>query len=393
MGKKGSGVVVHGKSIRMTFSIAGKRYQPILKTNGRAMPATPANLKYAERLGFEIREAIRLGSFRMADYFPDEAPAESDGLTVSQRIQLFIATKRLEESSKAGYESAGRFWASVPSGNDGRAIGAIHEADLLHSQVLYAIASRPKLSGKTVNNYVSILRQAMELAVRDGKLQRNPADGVPRATWQQDPPDPFSLEEAELIIADMKANYPAMVADMVEWRFFSGVRTSEMAGLRRGSVDLEAGRCRIHEANVRGTKKTNTKTSVVRDILLTDRAMKALSRAVERLLPSEEYVWMDPRYRAPWDEERAFRRTYWTPCLERLGIRYRPPNNMRHTYATMMLMAGRKPAWCAKQMGHSVEMFLRVYTKWLEGDRDEQELGALEDWINTRKAGQLKGVA
>ena len=31
---------------------------------------------------------------------------------------------------------------------------------------------------------------------------------------------------------------------------------------------------------------------------------------------------------------------------------------MRHTYATMLLMAGATPAYAAKQMGHSVEMYV-----------------------------------
>ncbi|VBC91783.1 Bbp50 [Burkholderia pseudomallei] len=34
-----------------------------------------------------------------------------------------------------------------------------------------------------------------------------------------------------------------------------------------------------------------------------------------------------------------------------------------------MLMAGMTPAFCAKQLGHSVEMFLTTYSKWIEGIR------------------------
>ena len=47
--------------------------------------------------------------------------------------------------------------------------------------------------------------------------------------------------------------------------------------------------------------------------------------------------------------------------MKALGIRYRPPYNTRHTYATMMLMAGMTPAFCAKQLGHSVDIFLRTH--------------------------------
>jgi len=55
--------------------------------------------------------------------------------------------------------------------------------------------------------------------------------------------------------------------------------------------------------------------------------------------------------------------------IKRLGIRYRRPYNMRHNYATAMLMAGMTPAFCAKQLGHSVGVFSRTYAKWLNGGK------------------------
>ncbi len=60
-------------------------------------------------------------------------------------------------------------------------------------------------------------------------------------------------------------------------------------------------------------------------------------------------VFQDPRYGTPWVDKRAFRRSYWTPALKVLGIRDRRPYNMRHTYATAMLMAGMTPALCARE--------------------------------------------
>jgi integrase len=43
-----------------------------------------------------------------------------------------------------------------------------------------------------------------------------------------------------------------------------------------------------------------------------------------------------------------------------------------------MLMAGMRPAFCARQLGHSVEMFLRTYSKWLDGDQNALEMNRLE---------------
>jgi integrase len=59
-------------------------------------------------------------------------------------------------------------------------------------------------------------------------------------------------------------------------------------------------------------------------------------------------------------------------------MRYRPPYNTRHTYATMKLMAGVTPAFRAKQLVHSVEMFLRTYAKWIDGGQNALEMNRLE---------------
>jgi integrase len=45
---------------------------------------------------------------------------------------------------------------------------------------------------------------------------------------------------------------------------------------------------------------------------------------------------------------------------------------MCRAFATAMLMAGMTPAFCAKQLGHSVEVFLRADSKWLDGDQNDR---------------------
>jgi integrase len=239
-----------------------------------------------------------------------------------------------------------------------------------HSDVLTALASRPDLTGKTVNNYVSVLRKAMELAVADKTIATNPVSAVARAKHQKPLPDPFSREEAESIVADMAAHYPAPIANYAEFKFFTGLRTSESFGLHWRDVDLAGKHLLVHRAIVRGVEKLNTKTNTARQVILNSRALAAIQRQRKHTQIRDEHVFLDPRYDEPWFEERAFRRSYWEPTLRRLGLRYRPPYNTRDTYATMMLMAGMTPAFCAKQLGHSVEMFFRTPTRrgrWLMG--------------------------
>jgi len=385
MGRKGFNVEVRDGSIRLEFVISPgePRVRRTLMRAGAPLPPTPANVKYAHRLAAEIREKIRAGVFSMAEYFPADGTV-GGATTLATQLDRWLATQRLEASSLAGYSSAVRFWKAAPYDpkDPSRVLGDRALRALRRGDILTALAMRQELSGKTVNNYTSVLRQACDLAVVEDLLQENPVEGVQRAKWQRDPPDPFSRDEAELIIADCAKHYPEPIANLVEWRFFTGVRTSEMAGLRWARVDLAGGYVRISEAIVRGIDKGTTKTAVSRDVMLNSRAAGALQRQRKHTQMAADHVWLDPRYGTPWLEERAFRRSYWEPCLKRLGIRYRPPNNMRHTYATMMLMADRTSAWCAGQMGHSVEIFHRTYAKWLKGKQDDVEMQGLERWLS-----------
>lgn len=371
----GRGIEVRESSIRLRFSVNGQKLAKTLMVNGEPMPPTQANLRYAERLMRDIRAAIRVGEFRMADFFQGEGVAE--GSTVEAQLKEWLDAQRIAPSTKAGYSSAVKFWAST--------IGDKPLPTLRTSHILKALADRPDLTGKTVNNYVSVLREAMELAVTDRLLASNPVQAVKRAKHQKDPPDPFTWEESDTIIAAIGQRYPGQVHNMAEFWFWTGMRTSEVFALRWANVDLASGTMLVSEANVRGHLKT-TKTSVARTVKLNSRALAAINRQRAFTQMSSDHVFHDPRYGSAWEDERAFRRSFWTPTLKALGIRYRRPYNLRHTYATQMLMAGMTPAFCAKQLGHSVEMFLRTYSKWLDGAQNDLEMARLEDALKTKSA-------
>jgi integrase len=232
-----------------------------------------------------------------------------------------------------------------------------------------------------VNNYVSVLREALDLAVVDKLMPDNPVHNVPRAKHQKPPVEPFTREEAEAILADMAKHYPAQVVNFVRFKFFSGVRTGEAFGLKWASVDLAAGHVVIREGVVQGEEVDRTKTSRVRNVQLNSFARAALVAQQKETLLHKGHVFHDPRYGARWAGERAFGRSYWAPTLARLKMAYRPPYNTRHTYATMMLMAGMTPAFCAGQMGHSVEIFLTTYAKWIPGAGDKTEMAKLEQTL------------
>lgn len=369
--------------MRIHFTWQGEARKETVMLAGKPMPPTPKNVVAAARMAAEIRERIKHGTFVYADYFP-ASPNASTGIsgTVGDQLDLWLQLQTGKESSTTkGYRVACNWWK--------RHIGGKTLGALVHSDILLALSTEPTWTGKTRNNKVSVLRQALALARRDGKLRSDPLEGLEAAKHQRPQPDPFTREEAEAIIADMHRRYDSQVALYFEAKFFTGMRTSESLGLRWDSIDWGSGQLVVREAIVLGEHKERTKTHAVRTVQLNSRALAALkAQKAHTFLKPDGWVFMDPVSGERWVDDWNPREKYWRPCLKRLGIRYRTPYETRHTYATMLLMAGVAPAYAARQLGHSVEQFLRTYSKWLDGGQNAIEMAKLETLMAGESAGE-----
>ena len=176
--------------------------------------------------------------------------------------------------------------------------------------------------------------------------------------------------------ADAARNY-------FEFAFFSGLRPSELIALTWSKVDLRSDTVMVDPALTRGRVK-GTKTSEVRKVELPGRARDALERQrkVSQLAGGRVFLTV-----AGGDLENTDMPldSWWKPAMKVSGIRHRDARQTRHTYATMMLMAGVTPAYAARQMGHGIEMFLRTYSKWIDGADKGAEQRKLDSFISASK--------
>lgn len=173
---------------------------------------------------------------------------------------------------------------------------------------------------------------------------------------QRPKPDPFTLEEAELIIAGIQKDWGDDDRDYVEFQFFAGARPSETIAAGWTKFDRVSGTLRISSARVMGRDKNTTKTSTERDVELCPRALAVLQRrrAKTALLPHGRIFAIDGKpyhdTQVPWKR--------WEFTLKRLGIRYREPYQARHTSVTWNLLIGKNLLWVAEQHGHSPAVIL-----------------------------------
>ena len=72
--------------------------------------------------------------------------------------------------------------------------------------------------------------------------------------------------------------------------------------------------------------------------------------------------------------------------MEASELRYRDARQTRHTFATTCLMGGITPGWVANQLGHTPEMFFRVYSRWIERADQGAERRKLDAFLQASQA-------
>ena len=377
------GVIEYRGRIRLDFRWKGQRLQPTLK-----LEWNERNRRAAVRMMEDIRTKIRHGVFDPAAYFPDfRGLARVDAATPqaptfrSVAERYLATTTDLQHSTRVSYERAleGRWYS---------AIGDDRVDAILPSQIREAVA---ELTAKTRNNLLIPCRQVFAFAVEDRIITRSPCEGIKNAKVQREPPDPFTLEEVEAILADLAKHATATEADYYEFAFFTGVRASEQIAVTWRDHDRVRNSLRVQRARVWGKGKDTTKTHRGRDLELLDRAAAVLTRQRARTELAGGAIFWNPRTQRAWADEQVQRRVF-EAAIKRCGIRHRPPIQTRHTFATLCLMAGANPAWVARQLGHvSSKMLFEVYSKWIDGADKGRERDRVEAFVK-RPTGPVRAL-
>lgn len=381
MGRIGEGVEVRANSIRISVAAGGHTARGTLTLVGKPIKPTPANLKYAARVAAEIREKLRHGTYRASDYFP--VTDATHGGTVGAALDRWLKTQAVTDSTRRGYETSIRaFWKPE--------IGDRMMAGLRKSDVLLALANRPDWTGKTRNNKLAVLRPALDLAVADGIITANPCDGIDPFKHQKPPVDPFTGDERDAILEHFRRHAPAQVYAYFATMFWTGLRTSEGLGLQWGQVELSRRKLTVVAGLVEGKMTDRTKTGATRTVDLNRFAEEALRVQEPFSRMAGGVVFTHPATGKGWTREQQTW-AIWQRALLGLGIRYRRPYNTRHTYATTMLMAGMTPAYVARQLGHSVQVLLSAYAKWVDGDSNEREQAKLDQFVSSLELPRAPG--
>lgn len=221
---------------------------------------------------------------------------------------------------------------------------------------------KPSLSPSRVNQIMSPLRLILNDAAEQFNFE---------CVWQDIKPqkliynkiNPFSLKETMAIINCVRHDFK----NYYTVRFFTGLRTGEIDGLKWCDIDLVRKRLKIRRALVNGILGPTKTSASNRFIDVSKIVVDALTDQQKHQKVQSEFVFCN-QVGLPLAHRNVTKRV-WYPLLDSLNIEKRPPLQTRHTTASLWISSGESLEWVTAQMGFKNKHLLHaVYGDYMPNE-------------------------
>jgi integrase len=263
-------------------------------------------------------------------------------------------------------------------------LGAAHLTKLRPAQISTAWAQAATdghrmapggLSNRTINHLHTVLKTALQQAVRWELLSRNPCEAVRPPKVERSMMATYDLAQTvELLEASRGSRIYAAVALAV----LAGLRRGEIAALRWGQVDLANGQLAVtHSAEQTraGVRYKPPKSGKSRTVAISSTLIEELrahrTQQAEGLLRLGVRLTDDTFVCALEDGAPIRPNTltiYWVRLLAKTTLPRVRFHDLRHAHATHLLASGVHPKVASERLGHSkVGITLDLYSHVLPG--------------------------
>jgi integrase len=329
----------------------------------------------------EIERKINERTFDLAEYFPKSKALKHFGLVHVEAdigfdkyaLQWLDFKKSVVAySTYQGYATQVRRMIRIINVN-------LRDVRPAHIRNLVKTMAEDGLSPKTIINTMFTVNNIFTQAIEEGILKENPCRNVDTPAQIKKLPDPFSYEEMQKILDDMDKHCPHMTA-FFAIGFYTGMRTGEILALKWGDIDFIKHNILVHKTFTASRLKLSTKTNKHRYIDVLEQLDSYLQRHKKYTFLSGEWLFIN-QYGKPIISQYSIV-YYWKPCLQRLGIRYRVPYQMRHSFACLMLEIGENPKWISDMLGHAdLQMLFKVYGNWYKPNEGQRAGSKLRSFV------------
>jgi integrase len=238
---------------------------------------------------------------------------------------------------------------------------------------------------KTVEVIHAVISGIFTEAIELGYTDRNPAHGLLKRVLPakrkrvQNLPDPFTRQDLRRFLEAAWDKLPEPYPLILETMAMTGMRLGETLMTSRESLDILNCQYFIKETVCAGVVKSpktgerlidlNRETVVKLEAHI--KMMRKAALAEGRLQGG---------YLFPGLTQRMIQRAVESAC-KAARLRRRNPHDLRHTYATILLMDHISPAYVQKQLGHSsISITVDLYGHLIPGEGKKDLVKALRGW-------------
>ena len=294
---------------------------------------------------------------------------------VADRAETWLKTKkRLRPSSRARL-------VGVLGNHVVERFGDYPLNTITHAEVQEWVNSMPPA---TARKAFDALSQIMRAAIANREIVYNPCTEIELPSVDAGEQRFLSTDEVALLADCIDSHFRALVL----LGAYGGLRFGELAGLRRGRVDVLRGRVSVTETLVEvdgelsfGEPKTKRSK---REIPLPRTIMREIESHLERYVGADvdALVFTGPKG-APL-RRAGFRRCWWLPAIEAAGLTGLRVHDLRHSFVSIWRDAGADILDISKRAGHSSVAFTLDRYGHLYEDRSDALAEQLDELLNQR---------
>jgi integrase/recombinase XerD len=269
-------------------------------------------------------------------------------------VREFLSYMQVEKGlARNSLESYGRDLARLKAwaAEQGKEIEDLARTDL---RGWIADLSREGLSPASVSRAVSAARGFFRFLMLDGHIQRHPAEDLNTPQGSAHLPRFLTEEEMERLLAAPDVSTDEGIRDraMMELLYAAGLRVSELIGLKRADLNLDAGLVVCHG---KGSKERRVPIGKSATHWLQQYAA-VRARAGHANKP---HLFLSSLGRAL---TRQFAGAMIKRYTERLGLKHVSPHTLRHSFATHLLQRGADSRSVQALLGHADISTTQIYT-------------------------------
>lgn len=250
----------------------------------------------------------------------------------------------------------------------------------------------------TVGLIHTVLCGVFDEAVDDGYLEINPARGLrkkilpPKRQRNLKNAEPFTVEERDLFLGQAQKTCPWRMLMLLKVMAFAGLRLGEALAMRIDNLDFHNKTYRVVES-FKGYRFRKPKFGKRRQVDLPGFLVEEMQRYILYLKKEGlkegsgadiNLLFLDPKEKNRWPYSQRRIQEIMKQVCRKAGLGIRNPHDLRHTYATILLMAHQSPVYVKEQLGHtSISTTVDIYGHWFSGEGrnrlDEALLGKVRD--------------